>query len=38
LGAGGGEAGHRSLVDHVALEFGGRGHDGEEELSFPRGV
>jgi hypothetical protein len=39
LGAGGGESGHGALVDHVALELGERGHDGEEELAFPgRGV
>ena len=36
LGAGGGETGHGAFTDHVALEFGERGHHDEEEFPFSR--
>lgn len=35
LGAGCGETGQGPFADHVALEFGERGHHDEEEFSFP---
>ena len=35
LGTGRGEAGHGPFTDHVALEFGERGHHDEEEFPLP---
>jgi hypothetical protein len=38
LGPGGGEAGEGAFANHVPFKFGERGHHGEEEFAFTRGL